>query len=306
MIKFFKTKLKKHLFILFILSLLTGIQETSAQKTVQVVSKEIEESFEVRDGSDLQIVGERAEIAINGYDGDVVLCQVTLVSKHANVETAKEELNYLKWISEEFGKSIALRNYVELPAGIEKPSSNLKAIYTISVPNNMEIKVSDYFGIIDINFFTGELNITSEFSKVYLSDISGEIDVTSKFGDIRGNNLFGKVELISNRADISLSNISGTFEIDAKVANIELSDFSEVESLEIDASKSKIIFLNPESNRFNYELEIENGEWILPEHWKFNIESDSDKLKKAEFQIDKSRASIVLDLKFGSVEFALK
>jgi hypothetical protein len=118
---------------LFIALLALAGNYTQAQVKVQVVTQTITKSIPWEPGMTLRVQAERAEIYITTHTADTLELDVKFIAKNEDRKTAEADLKKMKWLNETSGKSIFLRNYIELDRNESRPESDIKVIYHIKL-----------------------------------------------------------------------------------------------------------------------------------------------------------------------------
>jgi len=268
--------------------------------TLQVVTKTIEKSLPFLDGYELNIEGEKADVTLQSWEKEYIDVTLELISKHPNRRTAKQDLDNMKYVAERIGRKIYIRNYVAMQKGSEKPSSNLKARYIITIPASCPVNLTNYFGNASIEDLTNEVSVTSEFCQIRLTNIKGEVNVHTRFGDVEGERLSGKVTIISQRSDVSLSDLKGVFEIKAKYGRISIDADESLVDLTISAEKTDIHFVQPTIGAYRYALTAQYGKITVPEFMDFDIIENSD-VQRAIYNPEVKQATVNISTSFGNI-----
>ena len=269
--------------ILLIFIVITTVFMSSAmgQTKVQVVTKTLNGLEKWTPGMKLEINGENAVINCESYTGKSISYEVQIISKNADKANAEVDLKKVKWISGKQGKTIFMRNYIELASGETRPESMLKVFWHIKIPEACPLTINTYFGEITVENTKNTLNINSEFASIELTNAKGEIKVESKFGDISGKLLDGRIDIKSNRSNIHLEKISGTINIDASVAKINLEHFTRLKALTIKAEKSEIAL--DAGREFRYIFELDNVDFKEPAWMIFDPPGKKENIRKVNF-----------------------
>lgn len=286
--------------ILSIICLLFWAGVSTGQATLQVVTKKIEKTLSFKNGYVVNIEGEKAEIVINTWDKDEVLLKMELIAKHPERLVAEKDLKNMKYVADRIGKKIYLRNYLALAKNQEKPKSNLKAKYEITIPSSCPVNLNNYFGKAAIQDVKKELKVNSEFCKLQLTNIEGKVEIKTHFGDIDARNMAGRTLIVANRSNMVLRQLVGEFDIKAKYGLIQIDTDNKDLQLNIDAEKSDIQFMRPPIG-FNFSLTAHHGRISVPEHMKFNFLEKSKELQKAIFETTESRSTINIKTSFGRI-----
>lgn len=277
-----------------------SVSNAIAQTTVQVVTKTIDGNEKWTAGMKLEVVGENAVIYCESHPGNSISYEIQIIAKHADKEQAKLDLKKMKWISGKQGKTLFMRNYIELASGDARPESMLKVIYHIKIPETCPLTINNYFGEIIVENTKNTLNINSEFARIKLINIQGEIKIETKFGDVSGKLLDGRIEINSNRSNIHLEKVSGTIDIDAAVAKINLENFTHLEALSIEAEKSEIRL--EAGNKFRYILELDNTDFDKPVWMLFDPPEKKPNIQKVNFIDLPDKPLIQIKQRIGTLE----
>jgi hypothetical protein len=293
-------KLSTRILFIFILTSLVLTGKLSGQVTVQVLTKTMSGDEQWEPGMKLEVNGENAEIFCTSHDKNTIQWEVQLIAKHPDKAIAEDDLKNLKLATGVMGKKLVLRNYIEVEKNKARPESNLKTIYHIKLPEGCPLTINNYFGKIDLENISGNLEINSEFAGISLSKVSGRTKIASTFGDINAETISGWMDIESKRSNISLTNISGTINIDASLAEIKLDELNEITSLLLEAEKSEVIIIT--ENKFRWLLDIDNIEFSPPTWMKPSINENAGKTIEVNFTEMPTKALIQISLKIGTLE----
>ncbi|HHH49385.1 MAG TPA: hypothetical protein ENK52_00215 [Saprospiraceae bacterium] len=290
---------------LCILILLLGMSaEVLAQETLQVVNKKIEKHLNWKKGQEINIKGERAEVNVEAWDKDEVSIVFEFIAKHPEKRIAKKEVNLFKYVAEQQGERIFIRNYISATADGTKPVSSLKAIITIHLPKDCSVNLSNHVGAANVKNLENELNLTSEFCKITLFDLAGKVGIITKFGDLDGEKLDGYVNINARRSNITLSDLRGTYDIKAQYGIIKIFADQNISKLNIDAEKSHVFLFTPKESLFEYALTSEYGNIFVPDNMDFDFTEQTNNLQKAILQSrqDVGTVSVTIRVAFGDID----
>jgi hypothetical protein len=280
-----------------------GMASLAAQTSMQVVTKTIEKTLPYKNGNEVNIEGEKAEIQVETWSKNEVKVLVELIAKHPNRKTAEADLNRMVYSSEQHGNNIYFRNYISTDKNGKKPESDLKAIYTITLPADCPMYLKNSYGLAHVSNLSRALKIHSEFSKIDLENLRGQIGITTRFGDIEGRQIDGNVTINSRRSDIELHDIKGTWNINAQYGILKFftNPSPELLSLNIDAEKSDVYFFDPKPSFYGYTLTAHYGTISVPQDLKFNYLENTSQLKKAIFSSKIGSSNISIKISFGDI-----
>lgn len=282
--------------------LLLQIPVATAQTDVQVVTKKIERNFNYRDGYEVNIEGEKADIDIRTWDKKEIEVIIELSSKHADKATAEKDLKSLIYVAQRLKNKIYLRNYLSTQEGAGTPQSQLSARYTITIPEQCPIYLKSHFGEATVVNHNGRLRINGEFSKIDMQNVQGAIQVQSRFGDILGRQLNGDISINSRRTNMELYDLGGHVSIDSYFGDIKLFASRDLLDLMVRANQSDVYFYHPDPQWFGYSLAAQNGKINLPDKVKFNFVENLPDLKKVQFKPNREYyANVTISVNFGSI-----
>ena len=285
-----------------ILALLIAISANGmAQTTLQVVSKTIEKTMPYKNGYEVNIEGEKAEIKVETWEKNEVKVLTEIIAKHPDKKIAERDLDLMEYTNAQHGKDIYFRNYISKSG--PKPESDLKAIYTITLPADCPVYLKNNFGLTNVSNLTNSLKIHSEFSKILLENLQGSIGVNSRFGDITGRNIDGDVSLTTRRSDVTLHDIKGNWNINAQYGIMKFftNPSPELLTMNINAEKSDVYFFDPQPNYYGYTLTAHYGNISVPNDLKFNYLENTNQLKKAIFSSQVGQSNISIKISFGDI-----
>ena len=287
--------------ILSVLCLVFG--DLAAQTTLQVVTKTIEKTLPYKNGNEVNIEGEKAEIKVETWSKNEVKVLAEITSKHPDRKTAEADLNLMVYSSEQHGNNIYFRNYVSVGKNGKKPESDLKVIYTITLPADCPMYLKNSYGLTQVSNLSRALQIHSEFSKIDLENLRGQIAINTRFGDIEGRQIDGNVTINSRRSDIELHDIKGTWNINSQYGVLKFftNPSPELLSLNIDAEKSDVYFFDPKPGYYGYTLTAHYGTISVPQDLKFNYLENTNQLKKAIFSSKIGSSNISIKISFGDI-----
>ena len=293
--------MKLHLPTFLVFLLLPGAWTASAQTPLQVVTKTIEQTLPYQMGYEVNIEGEKAEIIVETWDKSTVEVILELVAKHPNRKIAERDIAAMKYSIDQHGKMIYFRNYISPDIGQPKPESQIKAIYTIHLPEECPVYLKNYFGNATISNLNNLLRLQSEFGKIYLEDLSGDLFIQSRFGDIYGERISGNLQIDARRSDITLREVSGTCDIKSTYGIIKLFSDERLLKLNIEAEKSDVYFFDPHPTAYGYALTAHYGSITVPTDLKMNYLENTSAMKRATFTPARERASISVKISFGDI-----
>lgn len=283
--------------------LLLSAVMAQGQTTLQVVTKVMENTFPYKNGTEVNIEGEKAEIKVETWNRSEVKVLVELISKNTDKKTAQSDLDLMVYSTEQAGKNLYFRNYLSTAKGGKKPSSDLKAIYTITLPADCPVYLKNNYGLAQVSNLSRSLKVNSQFSKINMENVSGLIGIDTRFGDIEGSDIEGNVTINSRRSDITLHDIKGTWNINSQYGTMKFftNPSPELLTMNINAEKSDVYFFDPKPNYYGYTLTAHYGNITVPNDLKFNYLQNTSELKKAIFSSKIGKSNISIKISFGDI-----
>ncbi|RME10076.1 MAG: hypothetical protein D6816_03715, partial [Bacteroidetes bacterium] len=147
--------------LIWMAALVFGAVAGYSQTMLQVVTKTIEKTFPYKNGYELNIEGEKAEIVVRTWDRNEVKVLLEIVAKHPDREVAKADIDKMSYSTEQHGNMIYFRNYLEKKNAGAKPASEVKAVYTITLPADCPVYLKNNFGLTQVSDLNRELTINS-------------------------------------------------------------------------------------------------------------------------------------------------
>jgi len=269
---------------------------------LQVVTKRINKEFAFKEGYEVNIDGDRAEVYIESWNQPLIRVQIDLVSKHESKSTAQNDLEFLQYIAQRVKNKIYLRNFLSVPDNQKAPDSRLKAVYHIKVPAECPVYLKTNYGLADVENLSNRLRINSRFTQVGLLNIKGWMDINTFFGELQGQHLDGNAAITSRRSDITLKDISGHFDINAQYGILNIFASTGLLDFNLQADHSQVFLHTPNLSNFQYTLSTQNSKLQLPSGMKFLIQETAPGVRKVTFR-PKSEfyPNITINVRFGEL-----
>lgn len=270
--------------------------------TVNVVSRTIEKTFNYKNGYEVNIEGEKADINIRTWDKKEIAVTITLMAKHPDKAVAERDIEALQYAAQRQKNNIYLRNFVHLSEGAKPVEAQLSATYTITLPQECPVYLKNHFGEAQVSNLNGRLKINGQFSKIGMENIQGTIEVQSRFGDIIGRKLNGDISMRTRRSDITLYDLKGRCNIEAAHGILNLFASRDLLDLTIRGEQTDVFFHHPDPQWFGYSLTAQHGKVVLPEKMRFSFLENLPDNKKVQFKPNREYyANVTISVNFGSI-----
>jgi hypothetical protein len=292
--------MKTYLIQLIVLVCLGG--NLLGQDQVHVITKKIHRDFVYHEGYEVNIDGDRAEVHIQPSLENKILIDIEIIAKNPDQEQAKIDVEKMASIVKRLKNKIYIRNYLDLDEA-ERPSSQIKVIYNITVPAVCPVYAKISYGIADFAELTNSIRVNSKFSQVNLNNISGSVDLSTQFGDIIGQTINGNVTIGSRRTNITLKDIQGNFDIDAAYGMIQIYADAGLLDLNLDAEKSQVLLFNSDLQNFRYNLTTVSSPIQYPDELNFKLQQVEPNVQRINYTPNNEFfPNITVKVTFGSLQ----
>lgn len=279
-----------------------GFMSLHAQEVVQVVTKTIEKEFTYKDGYEVNVEGQKAEIFVETWPQNEISVRLEISAKHPDLAVAEAELESVNFVSERLKNKIYLRNYRY--GNSDQPTASILSVtYYITLPEDCPVYVKNYFGTANISNLTNRLRIFGEYSQIDINNVEGLIDIRTRFGDIIGERIDGNVTINARRSDITLYEIAGNYQINAQYGVLKLLPNQGLLGLDINAEKSEIHLYGDDPALFAYRLTATHGQVTTPNNMRLLELEDTPEVKRVQIQPPRQEtfATITVAVTFGDV-----
>ncbi|MEM8927340.1 MAG: hypothetical protein AAGC45_03995 [Bacteroidota bacterium] len=193
--------------ILWMAFALFSVQFSTGQERV---SKTVEEHFSLTNSGELQLENKYGNISVWGWDKDEVSVKIEIVVNRRKQDDARELLgrispkiksneNMVSITSEVANKNTGwFADFFNRNNPIAMDRSRVQINYEVFLPKKAKLKVTNRFGDVIIEDWSGELNTLIEHGDLWVNEDLGKADIILKFGKVKTRNL--------NYASLNLKN----------------------------------------------------------------------------------------------------
>ena len=186
----------------------------------------------------IHVVNRHGEIKIRGSDEDRIVVNVNKTIRRRTAEEAKEVADMLKMVTERSANDLVLTTNRG-----EFRKKRFRTSFTISVPKDTDITVSNTYGEVDVSN-TGDTNIQNSYGKVILADVAGEVHVKNKYDDIIVQRVRADCTIDSNNSSVDVTDVDGIVQVFHRYGEVNLKDIGR--DVIVDASNTRIVCDNIE------------------------------------------------------------
>ncbi len=208
------------------------------------------------------IDAEKANIKITEAIGQDLVIDIKFISKHSNKAIAEKQLDYIKHVLNIKKKEIYLRNYILINAN-EELTGNITTEYTLEIPKNRNIRITNSLGNILVSNIDGDFNINSKYGKLNLYNIKGKLNLNAQIGEIiiKDSDLNCIVE--SKYLSSYFYSCGGSYRIISNLGSINFALNENLLKLNIEASGTEISLSNKACREYNLILISQKGSIFL-------------------------------------------
>jgi len=267
--KIMDTLCKKLLLVAFSLALGQGL---SAQEQV---SKKIEKTFTMNDAGELHLENKYGNIDINGWDKNEVSVGISIKVNHRKKENAEDLLRRISPVIRDNDNYVAISYEIaEKSSGwfaklfdeanpFDFNRSNIQIDYTVYMPSKAELDVTNTFGTVIIEGWTGKLKAKVQHGDLWISETLNKADIDVEYGKLRAKSInYGNLNLRNGEIDMADSkslriNSSGTDIALEQVTSLEFySNKDEVTISEVGTIYGTLKFTTLELNRLKTSVDM--------------------------------------------------
>lgn len=255
-----------------LIALLALCVSINAQETL---TKKIEKTFKLTNTGELHLDNKYGNVTIKGWEENKATLTIdikvtnkkkdnakTLLDRiEANIRTASNFVSVESEISEK--NTSFFSRYFNKVNPFEFDKGNVEINYTIYLPINAEIDVTNKFGDVIIDNWIGKLKANIEHGDLWINDNVTNANIDMKFGKLRSKSItYGSINLkngdidIENSKDLLLTTSGVNIEL-GSVTDLEISSSKDEISIEsVDNIKGALKFSNANINAVKEKISL--------------------------------------------------
>lgn len=235
-----------------------------AQEKVNVVTKHVEQKLDYATRDKLVIMAEKSKISISSWDKDYIFLELDLISKHARLDVAKEELQYLQYKIEKRNDGYLIKNIFVPRDNFTTIKGNLSTLYKIKVPKRCAVSIVNLYGEIEMTSIQAAVDIHAKFVDLTARHIDGPIKLESFFSNIRMEDSKGDLKATLEKSDMDLLGYDGSLDINSNYGEIGIVQ-GQYTSFMIKAARTAISYSTSHLDSYNYQLKTYSSDIYIPE-----------------------------------------
>lgn len=285
--------------ILYLICFVLAMSTIAQAQEVHVVSKKVQKQLDYNRGDELEIQAEKATINISTWDKNHISLELKLISKHKKKETAREELDLLKYEVTKSGAKHLIRNFFEASNKFVKVKGNLLSEFTLKVPQGCQIILTNTYGRLSLSNLNSDMTAFLKFVDCQIINGSGDLDIKSSFGSILLDRFEGKLQAKLERSDIELIQFEGIANLKTNYGQVDIQE-GIFQSLAVNGTRTKINFSTNRLENYNYDVKTTFASLRVPKLIGSDLILD-DELQQLTKTFKTSNANVKLHTTYGSV-----
>lgn len=247
-------------------------QSVTAQEKV---SKKITKTYAMTNAGELHLENKYGNINLNGWDKNEVFVEIAIRVNHRKKENAEDLLKRVSSIVRESDDFVSVKYQIAEKSSrwfarliddtnpFDFNKSNLQIDFTVYMPAKAELKVTNTFGDVIIEGWSGKLKALVEHGDVWISENLNKADITMRYGKLRAQNIsYGSVDIKNGELDMGDSkslrlNSSGTEIALNAITSLEIySNKDDMTIDDVDTMFGNLKFSALELNRLHKEVDM--------------------------------------------------
>ncbi|PCJ97197.1 MAG: hypothetical protein COA50_06040 [Flavobacteriaceae bacterium] len=278
--------------IAFLASFLLLCQTVPAQETV---SRKVEKSYGLTNNGELLLNNKYGDITIKGWDRNSIKITVNIEVSHKKRENAKELLDrvaittrvtddLVRVTSDINDKNTSFfSRYFSKVNPFDLDKSNIKINYTIFLPSNAEMDITNKFGDVIISDWEGKLKANVEHGNIWINDALTNANISVRFGKLKTKSIsYANITIKNGELDLEGSerlriNSSGTTMEIGTVASLELySSKDEININNVTTIEGEIKFGKVHINTVGEAISLST---VVADLWVYKIDNPNSRIR---------------------------
>lgn len=241
----------------------------------ETLTKTIEKTFKMSNAGELHLNNKYGNIIINGWDKNSISITIDIKATNKKKDKAKSILDRIETnfkVARDFisitseisdkNKSLFSRYFNKVnPFDLDKTNVEIK--YTINMPANVEIDLTNKFGDVILENWAGKLKVNLQHGDLWINEPLSNANIDMKFGKLRAKSItYASINLKNGSINMEASKnlllkTSGSSIDISNVEDLELfSSKDEILIEQIDALRGELMFSNAEISKINRSMNL--------------------------------------------------
>ena len=241
----------------------------------ETLTKKIEKTIEMTNAGELNLNNKYGNVIVNGWNQNAIEITIDIKVTNKKKDNAKNLLErisaeiktaegYISITSEFSDKNTSFfSRYFNKVNPFDFDKSNIEINYTVNLPINAEIDVTNKFGDVILENWTGKLKANVQHGDLWINESIANANIDMKFGKLRTKSItYASVSLkngsiaIENSQNLVLKTGGSKIEIDS-VANLELvSSKDEITIENVGKIQGELMFSNAQVNTVDSDINL--------------------------------------------------
>ena len=260
---------KKLLFVAFLFVI--GHSVNAQEK----VSKKLSKTYPLTNSGELHLENKYGNVNLNGWDKDEVAVDIIITVNHRKKDNAEELLKRIQPIVRDGDDFLSL-NYeiIERKSGwfarlideanpFDYDRSNIQIDYSVYLPIKSEVKITNTFGDVVIENWSGKLKALVEHGNIWISEDLNKANISMRYGKLRAQHInYGSIDIkngeldMRNAKSLRLNSIGSDVSLES-VTSLELySNKDEISINEVQTMFGSLKFSTLELDRLEKEIDV--------------------------------------------------
>jgi len=216
-------------------------------------SRQLSKAFKINKSSVIDISNKYGDVSIETWEKDSIKVDIFVRVSEKNRDKLRKKMNDIRFDLTQSGHFIVVNTIVgennnmiysefnKLKESIGVGESQVEINMKVKVPDNLELKVSNKFGNVYIDDYSGDMSVNLANGKLKAHDLIGYVNMKINFGDANIN-MLGSGALEVYYSDLNLGSAK-KLRITSKTSDITI---TEIEQMIVNSSRDtyKIRMIN--------------------------------------------------------------
>ncbi len=239
------------------------------------ISKKIEKTFPMTNSGKLYLENNYGDISVQGWSKESLVIKMEIEVTHKKSENAKNLIDRIGTSINEnkdyiiFKTAIAEKStgffakYWSKANPFDYDKSNLKINYKVYLPKNAELDITNKFGDVIVEDWTGKFKTDIQHGDLWLNGNLNFADITMKYGKIKAETInYGNIRIkngkfiVENAEDLRINSSGSTLNIETIKALELYSSKDEIKIDVINKIKGDIKFTGIDVNSLKNEVNL--------------------------------------------------
>lgn len=286
--------------ILFMIAF-TQFSSAQNQRVLKVVTRQIEKEYRYQNEFLLEINAEKADIEIIVTDGHSVKLLLEQTAKNEDVRIAENDLKAIHFVERKERNRLYLHNYAQLHANSTGLFSIINNKYTIEIPHNCHLKITNELGNIVIDGVSTTMRFNLNYCSLTLNNAGGKLYVDSRIGDVKLNDCHLDGEFVTQNVNMKLQRVGGSYDFQSQFGTLSCMMSEQVTLINASFKHCETTLINRTSIDYSYAIDVEKAHInALDEILKGKIEENTTNTS-LHYSGEQNIGTVIIKSEYGDV-----